>query len=93
MLDKYIFWTKIIDGKINPTKGPYTESKFEHNFWYNIALLLVKITELQWGSERSVMADSGFGYVPSVVQIKNRRLVAMTAIKNKAHSPNHMEAQ
>ena len=39
------------------------------------------------------MVDSGFGYVQSIFQIKNSILVAMTAIKNKAHSPNHMEAQ
>ena len=40
-----------------------------------------------------MMVGSGFGYVPSVVQIKKRGLFAPTVINKKAHWPKHTEAQ
>ena len=39
------------------------------------------------------MIDSGFGYVLSVVQIKNRGLFDPTVTKNNSNWPNNTKAQ
>ena len=76
----------------NPTKGPYDYSKFEHGFGYKVAVLEVMITDTMCGSGRAVNIESGFGYVASAVQLKNKVLFSITYIKKNAHLSNHMEA-
>ena len=45
MLPKKPFWIKVVEGKDNPTKGSYTESKFERDFGFKIAVMVVRMTE------------------------------------------------
>ena len=47
MLSKKI-WITIVEGKENPTKDTYVESKFEREFGSKIAVLVVIMTETIW---------------------------------------------
>ena len=59
-----------MEGKYNPTKGPYAESRFEREFESKITALEVRITDTLWAYIRDVIIYSGSGYVPPVVQLK-----------------------
>ena len=50
MLPKKLFWIKVVEGKDKPTKGSYTESKFERDFGSKIAVLVVIMMGSLWGS-------------------------------------------
>jgi len=89
---KVIFWIEIVEGKSKPKEGPNAESKFEKEFESKIAALVVRMTTPIWGSGKVVIMDSGFGYVPSVVQLKEKGLYATTVIKKKAHWPKYTKA-
>ena len=67
MLPKNTFWINIVEGKGNPTKNLYAESKFERYFGLKIAALLVKMIYHMWGFGGSVMINSVFVYVTSAV--------------------------
>ena len=75
---KVIFWIEIVEGRSKPKEGPNAESKFEKEFESKIAALVVRMTTPIWGSGKVVIMDSGFGYVPSVVQLKEKGLYATT---------------
>ena len=61
-------------------------------FRSKIAALVVRMTEPIWGTGRVVIMDSGFGYVPSVVQLREKGLYSTTVIKKKAHWPKFTKA-
>ena len=42
---KTIFWIELVEGRDNPTEGPYVGTKFEREFGSNISALVVIITE------------------------------------------------
>lgn len=88
---KVIFFVELVEGKDSPkAKG---EAEFEKEFSSKIAALVVRMTRTIWGSGWAVIMDSGFGYIPSVVQLKNLGLFLTTVIKKKAHWPQFSKAQ
>ena len=89
---KIIFWIEIVEGKSKPKEGPHAESKFEKEFESKIAALVVRMTTPIWGSGKVVIMDSGFGYVPSIVQLKEKGLYTTTVIKKKAYWPKYTKA-
>ncbi len=60
-------------------------SKFKKEFESKIAAFVVRMTTSIWGSGRVVIMDSGFGYIPSIVQLKEKALYSTTVIKKKAY--------
>ena len=76
---KVIFWIEIVEGKSKPKEqGPNAESKFEKEFESKIAALVARMTTHIWGTGKVFIMDSGFGYVPSVVQLKEKLLLWQT---------------
>ena len=69
---KVIFHIEIVEGKDQPTEGEHSTIKYEVEFASKVGALVVRMTEGLHGSGRTVILDSGFGYVPSVVQLRNR---------------------
>ena len=80
---KVIFCIELVEGKSAPMLGRHREAEFEHEFDSKIAALVVRMTRPIWGSGRAVIMDSGFGYVASMVQLKEKGLFATTVIKKK----------
>ncbi len=89
---KIIFIIEIVEGRSQLTVGHHSLSKFEDEYKSKGAALVVWITESIWGSGRIVVMDSEFGYIPSVVQLKERGLLSTTVIKKKAHWPKFTKA-
>lgn len=83
----------MVQGKDMPTEGKYAEMEFETEFGSKIATLVVRITRTLWGSGRTVIMDSGFGYIPSVVQLRAKELYSTTVIKKHAHWPKYTKAK
>ena len=90
---KIIFHMEIREGKDQPTEGPYSKSKFEEEFGSKVAALVVRMTEGLHGSGRCIILDSGFGYVPAVVQLRNKGLYSTAYIKKHAFWPKYTLAQ
>ena len=78
--------------KSKPKEGPYADSKFKKEFESKIAALFVRMTTPIWGSGKVVIMDSGFGYVPSVFQLKEKGSYTTTGIKKKAYWPKYTKA-
>ena len=78
---KVIFGIEIVEGKDQPKHGEFTESKYEREMESKVAALCVWMTESIHGSGQVVILDSGFGYVPAVVQLKAHGLFATAYIK------------
>ena len=64
----------------------------EREFGSKVAALVARMTAPLWGSGESIMMDSGFGYIPSVVQLPARCLHSTTVIKKHAHWPKYRKA-
>ena len=90
---KVIFWIELVQGKDIPTEGEFKHEEFEEEFGSKVAALVVRMTRSLWGSGRTVMMDSGFGYIPSVVQLRAKGLFSTTVIKKHAHWPKYTKAQ
>lgn len=90
---KIIFFMELVEGKDKPKEGAHSEAQFEKDFGSKIAALVVRMTTPIWGSGRAVLLDSGFGYIPSVVQLKNKGLYATAVIKKKRAWPKHTQAE
>ena len=82
------FFIELVESKSAPMLGPHREAEFEHEFDSKIAALVVRMTRPIWGSGRAVIMDSGFGYVASMFQLKEKGLFATTVIKKKRFGPN-----
>ena len=89
---KVIFWIELVQGKDAPKEGEHKEMEFEREFGSKVAALVVRMTKSVWGSGRTVMMDSGFGYIPSVVQLRAKGLFSTTVIKKHAHWPKFTKA-
>ena len=89
---KVIFWIELVEGKDLPKEGEHSEIEFEKEFKSKVAALVVRMTTPLWGSGRVVIMDSGFGYIPSVVQLRARGLFSTTVIKKHAHWPKYTKA-
>ena len=89
---KIILSIEIVAGKSQAIVGPHSLSKFEEKFKSKVAALIVQVSESIYGSRRVVMMDNGFGYVPSVVQLKEKGLFSSIVIKKKAHWPKFTKA-
>jgi len=90
---KVIFHIEICEGKDKPKEGEHSTTKYEAEMGSKIGALVVRMTEGLHGSGRAVILDSGFGYVPAVVQLKNKGLYATAYIKKHAHWPKYTKAQ
>jgi len=90
---KVIFHIEICEGKDQPKEGEHSTNKYEAEMGSKIGALVVRMTEGLHGSGRAVILDSGFGYVPAVVQLKNKGLYATAYIKKHAHWPKYTKAQ
>ena len=83
-----------MEGKDQPEEGLYSKGKFDYEFGSKMGALVVRMTEgMVWGSRRTIILDSGFGYVPSVVQLKNQGLFSPAHIKKHAYWPKYTKAQ
>ena len=90
---KIIFHMEIREGKDQPTEGPHATSEFEEEFGSKVAALVVRMTKGLHGSGRCIILDSGFGYVPAVVQLRNKGLYSTAYIKKHAFWPKYTRAQ
>ena len=90
---KIIFHIEIVEGKDQPKEGPHATGKFEEEFGSKMGALVVRMMEGVRGSGRCVILDSGFGYVPSVVQLKNKGLFSKAYIKKHVYWPKYTKAQ
>ena len=88
-LTKIIFWIELVEGKDTPKEGENTKAEFEEEFGSKVAALVVRMSQPLWGSGQAIIMDSGFGYIPSVVQLQNKGLYSTTVIKKKAAWPKH----
>ena len=89
---KVIFCIELVQGKDLPKDGEHSEIEFEKEFGSKVAALVVRMTRPLWGSGRTVMMDSGFGYIPSVIQLRIKGLYSTTVIKKHAHWPKYTRA-
>ena len=90
---RVIFHIEMVEGKDRPKDGPYSKAEYEEEFGSKIAALCVRMTEGLHGSGRCIILDSGFGYVPAVIQLKAHGLFATAYIKKHAYWPKYTEAQ
>ena len=82
---KIIFWIELVQGKEFPKEGKHAEVEFEKEFGSKVAALVVRMTRPLWGSGCTVIMDSGFGYIPSVVQLRAKGLYLTTVLKKHAN--------
>ena len=65
-----IFWMELVEGKDIPKEGEYKEMEFEEEFGSKVAALVMKMTRSVWKTGRTVIIDSGFGYIPPMIQLQ-----------------------
>ena len=61
---------ELVEGKDIPKEGEYKEMEFEEEFGSKVAALVMKMTRSVWKTERTVIMDSGFGYIPPMIQLQ-----------------------
>ena len=78
-----LFFMEIVEGKDQPSQGEHGTVEFEKEFGLKVAALVVRMTKSIWGTGRCVLMDSGFGYIPCIVQLKNKGLFSTMVVKKK----------
>jgi hypothetical protein len=89
---KVLFFIELVEGKSAPKLGPHRVAKFEYKFDSKIAALVVRMTRPIWGSGRVVIMGIRFGYVASMMKLKEKDLFATTMIKKKRFWPKYTKA-
>ena len=82
-----------MQGKDLPKEGNHAEVEFEREFGSKVAALVVRMTRPLWGSGRAVIMDSGFGYIPSVVRLREKGLFSTTVVKKHRYWPKYTKAK
>ena len=71
-----------MQGKDIPKDGEFKIIDFKEEFGSKVAALLTRMTRPFWSNGRTVMMDSGFRYIPLVVQLQAKDVFSTKAIKN-----------
>ena len=71
---KIIFGVDLVKGKDMPKEVNHSVATFETEFKSKVANLFIRMGKSLWGTGHDIVLDSGFGYVPVVVQLKNKGL-------------------
>jgi hypothetical protein len=71
-----------VEGKDQPDEGEYAVSKYELETGSKVAALCLRMTKSIHGTGRVVVLDSGFGYVPAVIQLKAHGLFSLAYVQN-----------
>lgn len=86
---KILYCVEIVEGKDQPTEGPHSSKEFEGQMDSNVAALVARMCKCIQGSARVVVLDSGFGYVPTVVELLKMGLYSTCVVKKKKGWPKY----
>ena len=90
---KILFFVELVEGKDTPKEGPNSKPEFEDEMKSKVAALVVRMSRDIWGSGHVVILDSGFGYIPTVVELANKGLFATAFMKKNRDWPRGTKAE
>ena len=87
-----IFYIEIVEGKDKPSMGPDSIVEFLDQ-WEATPSLVLRMTKNIWGTQRVVLLDSGFGFLPCLQALKSKGLFGTCVIKKRAYWPAGTEGE